>query len=183
MIFENSNHIFFIGVAGTGMSALAQYCYGIGKKVSGSDRYFDQDIIGETHQMLMYYGIECFAQDASGINSSIDLIVISTAVEETNNEIQKARSLNIPIIKRSELLNAINATKKDHGASWRMVISLTAKTEAYGVYPGGQSGNPGSKYYDNFIDQWAAGKYYSLWMMTKEEVGDKRVIAKMSFAH
>ena len=77
---------------------------------------------------------------------------------------------------------AINATKVDHGPSWRMVISLTAKTEAYGVYPGGQSGNPGSKYYDNFIDQWAAGKYYSLWMMTKEEVGDKRVKARMTFS-
>ena len=72
--------------------------------------------------------------------------------------------------------------KQAHGPSWRMVISLTAKTEAYGVYPGGQSGNPGSKYYDNFVDQWAAGKYYSLWMMTKEEVGDKRVLAKMSFS-
>jgi penicillin amidase len=77
----------------------------------------------------------------------------------------------------------INATKETHGPSWRMVISLTAKTEAYGVYPGGQSGNPGSKYYDSFVDQWAAGKYYSLWMMTKEEVGDKRVIAKMNFSH
>lgn len=76
----------------------------------------------------------------------------------------------------------INATKVDHGPSWRMVISLTAKTEAYGVYPGGQSGNPGSKYYDSFVDQWAAGKYYSLWMMTKEEVNDKRVLAKMTFS-
>jgi penicillin G amidase len=75
----------------------------------------------------------------------------------------------------------INATKPAHGPSWRMVISLTAKTEAYGVYPGGQSGNPGSKYYDSFVDEWAAGKYYSLWMMTKEESGDKRVIAKMTF--
>lgn len=76
----------------------------------------------------------------------------------------------------------INATKVDHGPSWRMVISLTAKTEAYGVYPGGQSGNPGSKYYDSFVDQWAAGKYYSLWMMTKEEVSDKRVQGKMTFS-
>lgn len=76
----------------------------------------------------------------------------------------------------------INATKVTHGPSWRMVISLTAETEAYGVYPGGQSGNPGSKYYDSFVDEWAAGKYYSLWMMTKEEAGDKRVIAKMSFS-
>jgi len=77
----------------------------------------------------------------------------------------------------------INATKADHGPSWRMVISLTAKTEAYGVYPGGQSGNPGSKYYDNFVDQWAAGKYYSLWMMTKDEASDKRILSKMTFSN
>ncbi len=76
---------------------------------------------------------------------------------------------------------SINAAKADHGPSWRMVISLTAKTEAFGVYPGGQHGNPGSKYYDNFVDQWIAGKYYPLWMMTREETGDKRIIAKMSF--
>lgn len=79
-------------------------------------------------------------------------------------------------------VRSVNAAKAEHGPSWRMVISLTAKTEAYGVYPGGQSGNPGSKYYDSFVDQWAAGKYYSLWMMTKEEAGDKRVLAKMSFS-
>ena len=88
--------------------------------------------------------------------------------------------LNLPI---GGGARAINAAKAEHGPSWRMVISLTAKTEAYGVYPGGQSGNPGSKYYDNFVDQWAAGKYYSLWMMTKQEVGDKRIVAKMTFAH
>ena len=77
----------------------------------------------------------------------------------------------------------INATKETHGPSWRMVISLTAKTEAYGVYPGGQSGNPGSKYYDSFVDQWAAGKYYSLWMMTKEETNDKRIKSKITFSN
>ena len=78
--------------------------------------------------------------------------------------------------------NIINATKEAHGPSWRMVVSLTAKTEAFGIYPGGQSGNPGSKFYDNFISDWAAGKYYSLWMMTKEEVGDKRVKWKITFS-
>ena len=77
----------------------------------------------------------------------------------------------------------INATKETHGPSWRMVISLTAKTEAYGVYPGGQSGNPGSKYYDSFVDQWAAGKYYSLWMMTKEATNDKRIKSKITFSN
>lgn len=88
--------------------------------------------------------------------------------------------LNLPV---GGGTSCINATKVDHGPSWRMVISLTAKTEAYGVYPGGQSGNPGSRFYDSFVDQWAAGKYYSLWMMTRGEMNDKRIISKMTFSN
>jgi penicillin amidase len=78
--------------------------------------------------------------------------------------------------------NIINATKEDHGPSWRMIVSLTQKTEAYGIYPGGQSGNPGSRFYDNTIDKWAAGEYYDLWMMTKEEQNDARVKWKMKMS-
>ena len=87
--------------------------------------------------------------------------------------------LNLPV---GGGTNCINATKENHGPSWRMVVSLTAQTEAYGVYPGGQSGNPGSQFYDNFIDQWAAGKYYPLWMMKAGEENDTRVKWKMSFS-
>ena len=72
---------------------------------------------------------------------------------------------------------AINSVKEDHGPSWRMIVQLTANTEAYGIYPGGQSGNPGSPYYDDFVDNWVNGKYYLLWMMTKDEETDKRVKA------
>jgi len=39
---DKIQHVFFIGIAGTGMSALAQYLNGIGKNVSGSDRYFSK---------------------------------------------------------------------------------------------------------------------------------------------
>lgn len=77
--------------------------------------------------------------------------------------------------------NTINATKEQHGPSWRMVVSLTPETEAFGVYPGGESGNPGSKFYDNFIDTWAAGKYFRLWMMKASETDDKRIIWTMNF--
>ena len=76
----------------------------------------------------------------------------------------------------------INATKEDHGPSWRMVVELTDDVEAWGVYPGGQSGNPGSKYYDSFVDSWANGKYYKLWVMKPSEQNDKRVISKISFS-
>ena len=75
----------------------------------------------------------------------------------------------------------INATKSQHGPSWRMVVSLTPETQAYGVYPGGQSGNPGSRFYDNFIDTWAAGKYYDLWIMKNNDQKNKRVVWKLTF--
>lgn len=79
--------------------------------------------------------------------------------------------------------NVINATKKNHGPSWRMVVHLNDQTEAYGVYPGGQNGNPGSKYYDQFIDDWSEGKYYPLWFMKKLEAKDKRVMSSMTFSN
>jgi penicillin amidase len=79
--------------------------------------------------------------------------------------------------------NTINATTKSHGPSWRMIVQLSTPTEAYGVYPGGQSGNPGSPYYDNFVDTWATGKYYTLWPMKENESGDKRIIARITFTN
>ena len=77
--------------------------------------------------------------------------------------------------------NIINAVTHSHGPSWRMIVHLSAVTEAYGVYPAGQSGNPGSKYYDNFIDTWAAGKYFTLWVMKKSDAIDKKVKWTMKF--
>lgn len=59
--------------------------------------------------------------------------------------------------------NTINAMKQNHGPSWRMIVELGKdKIEAHGVYPGGQSGNPGSRYYASLLDYWVKGKYYTL---------------------
>ena len=41
--------------------------------------------------------------------------------------------------------------------------------KAFGVYPGGQSGNPGSKFYDDLVDIWAAGEYLELNFMQSAE--------------
>lgn len=79
--------------------------------------------------------------------------------------------------------NTIHASTKYKGPSWKMIVHLTTPTEAYGVYPGGQNGNPGSKYYDNFINTWANGKYYTLWLMKEEEKNDPRIKWSMSFTH
>ncbi|HEY4876121.1 MAG TPA: penicillin acylase family protein, partial [Puia sp.] len=77
--------------------------------------------------------------------------------------------------------NCINAANSDHGPSWRMIVELTDTTNAYGIYPGGQSGNPGSRYYDNFVDDWAAGKYFKLWVMNKNDINDFRIKYKITF--
>lgn len=103
---------FFIGVAGAGMSAIAQYLQGIGKNVSGSDRYFREGEYNKTKAQLEAEGIQCFPQDGSGITAETDLIVVSTAIEDTVFEVQKAKELNIPIIKRSALLAMIAESKK-----------------------------------------------------------------------
>ncbi|MEJ8817515.1 UDP-N-acetylmuramate--L-alanine ligase [Lacibacter sp. H407] len=106
------NNVFFIGVAGTGMSAIAQYLKGIGKEVSGSDRYFHPGEHNETKEKLEAEGIRCFLQNGEGITNKTDLVVVSTAVEDTVEEVIKAKELNIPIIKRAELLAIIARSKK-----------------------------------------------------------------------
>lgn len=58
--------------------------------------------------------------------------------------------------------NTVNAMKGTHGPSWRMVVEMGKEINAYGIYPGGQSGNPGSKYYADFLDQWTKGTYNKL---------------------
>ncbi|MFI5188430.1 MAG: Mur ligase domain-containing protein, partial [Chitinophagales bacterium] len=109
---DNHQNIFFIGIAGSGMSALAQYLNGIGKTISGSDRFFIRGQPNETRDKLEAEGIKCFSQDGSGMINTTELVIASTAVEETNTEIQKAKSSGIPILLRSELLTLISNTKK-----------------------------------------------------------------------
>jgi penicillin amidase len=79
--------------------------------------------------------------------------------------------------------NITNAVTQSHGPSWRMIVQLSATPEAYGVYPAGQNGNPGSKYYDNFVDTWEKGEYYPLWLMKSTDASDQRVKWTIKCAH
>ncbi|MCW3124014.1 MAG: acyl-homoserine-lactone acylase [Flavipsychrobacter sp.] len=72
--------------------------------------------------------------------------------------------------------NAVNAVKSDHGPSWRMVVQMGKEIEAYGVYPGGQSGNPGSKHYADLLQNWVDGKYYRLlFLPNSDNQGNKSI--------
>jgi penicillin amidase len=64
----------------------------------------------------------------------------------------------------------INAHSVTNGPSWRMVVSLEKSgVKAWGVYPGGQSGNPGSIHYSDMIDEWTQGKHFPLTFLKKPE--------------
>lgn len=109
---KDFNNVFFIGIAGTGMSALAQWLAGAGYKISGSDRYFKPGEYNETKTKLEAEGIQCFLQDGSGITKDTDLVAVSTAIEDTVYEVKKAKQFGIPIIRRSQLLAMIAESKK-----------------------------------------------------------------------
>ncbi|MFB9845355.1 penicillin acylase family protein [Mucilaginibacter ginsenosidivorans] len=58
--------------------------------------------------------------------------------------------------------SVINALKGGNGPSWRMVVQLGPEVKGYGVFPGGESGNPGSFYYDDMFETWRDGKLNEL---------------------
>jgi len=64
----------------------------------------------------------------------------------------------------------VNAHTQTHGPSWRMVVSLEKSgVKALGIYPGGQSGNPGSPFYANMVKPWAEAHYNTMFFVTKPE--------------
>jgi penicillin amidase len=72
--------------------------------------------------------------------------------------------------------DAINATAGSWGPSWRMIVQLGDRPKAFGIYGGGQSGNIGSSYYDNFVTDWNNGVYYPLrFFMSENEAKNQSV--------
>ncbi|MFQ5602830.1 MAG: penicillin acylase family protein [bacterium] len=76
-------------------------------------------------------------------------------------------------------LGIVNATGRRHGPSWRMVVAFEPEVKAWGIYPGGQSGNPGSPHYDDFIESWVKGKLAELLFLKSPEEQDERIVSKL----
>jgi penicillin G amidase len=72
---------------------------------------------------------------------------------------------------------SVNATSESNGPSWRMIVALGKEVKAYGVFPGGESGNPGSHYYDDMIDTWSEGKLNELVYLKLKDEKSKRIIS------
>jgi UDP-N-acetylmuramate--alanine ligase len=113
VIGENQcRSVHFTGIFGTGMSALAQYLRFEGITVSGSDRLLASEDTASIRQSLEGLGCTIINQDGSGISADIDVVCISTAIEESNPDIAAARAHGLPIIHRSDLLAAIITSKR-----------------------------------------------------------------------
>jgi UDP-N-acetylmuramate--alanine ligase len=112
MLTHQIKKIFFIGIGGSGMSALAYYLKKTGKQVAGSDRQFNDGATPQIYKIFDKQGIQCYPQDGSGIDAQTELLIVSTAVENDNIELQKAKSMRIPVMHRSELLAEICNTKR-----------------------------------------------------------------------
>ncbi|MDX2473824.1 MAG: cyanophycin synthetase [Candidatus Krumholzibacteria bacterium] len=102
----------FAGVAGSGMSALAQYHAQQGGLTTGSDRAFDQNERAEIRACLENLAVELLPQDGSFLRFNRgdfagrqpDAVVVSTAVEDKVPDVKAARDSGVAILHRSELL-------------------------------------------------------------------------------
>ena len=77
-------------------------------------------------------------------------------------------------------LRIVNAIGETHGPSWRMVVALGPEVKAWGIYPGGQSGNPGSPHYDDFVDDWVRGDLAELLFLKSADLEQERIVSKLT---
>ncbi len=75
------------------------------------------------------------------------------------NHLGKIRAFSHEDLRYGGHPTAPKAIRNGFGPSWRMVIELGPSPKAHCIYPGGQSGNPGSPHYDDFLPLWLEDKY------------------------
>lgn len=78
------------------------------------------------------------------------------------NHLSRIGAFSVKGVETGGTSTALNSVKETHGPSWRMIVKLSDPVQAWGVYPGGQSGNPGSQFYRDQIETWTQGQYYPL---------------------
>ncbi len=102
----------YAGVAGSGMSALAQFQALLGGTATGSDRMFDQGGGAAIRAALEKTGVRIVPQDGSGIGAGTDALIVSTAVERSVPDVRAALDAGVPVFHRSELLAALVAARR-----------------------------------------------------------------------
>ncbi|MES1262266.1 MAG: UDP-N-acetylmuramate--L-alanine ligase [Acidobacteriota bacterium] len=98
-MFFSRQHLHFAGIGGIGMSGIAEVLLNLGYTISGSDLR-----LSATTDRLAQLGATVYeGHDAKNVTGA-KALVVSSAVDESNPEVQEARRLQIPVIPRGELL-------------------------------------------------------------------------------
>ena len=92
-------NVHFVGIGGSGMSGIAEVLVNLGFSVSGSDL-----AVNATTQRLVSLGAKVYQGHAAENLRDADVVVVSTAVSETNPEVVEARMHNIPVVPRALML-------------------------------------------------------------------------------
>ena len=71
----------------------------------------------------------------------------------------------------------VNAAHGSTGPSWKMVVELGPEVHAWGIFPGGQSGNPACPNYDHTVKPWANGEYFELLFLSTKDDASKQGLA------
>jgi UDP-N-acetylmuramate--alanine ligase len=101
------DHLYFIGIGGARLSALAKILQESGYKVSGSDRIRSRNTIElEEKGIKIYYG-----HNDEYLKEDVDVVVYTNAVGEQNPELLKAREKQLPIYEGAQLLGALMKEK------------------------------------------------------------------------
>jgi UDP-N-acetylmuramate--alanine ligase len=99
-------NVHFIGIGGSGLSAIARLLAESGWTVSGSDR-----ALSPLAAELQTLGVRVFVGHAAENVAGAQLVVRSSAVPDSNPEVQAARAAGIPVLKRAEFLGRLLADK------------------------------------------------------------------------
>jgi len=92
-------NIHFVGIAGSGMSGIAEVLINLDFTVSGSDL-----AVNATTKRLTDFGATVYQGHAAENLGAADVVVVSSAVNETNPEVKAARLKNIPVVPRALML-------------------------------------------------------------------------------
>lgn len=96
---ERIRQIHFVGIGGSGMSGIAEVLINLGYQVSGSD--LSESLVT---QRLAELGAEISLSHHADHVQKADVVVISSAVSDANEEVVAARGAKIPVIPRAEML-------------------------------------------------------------------------------
>ena len=99
-------NVHLIGIGGVGMSALAQALVDAGYEVSGADRALNDPSAEPVPAVkaLVAQGVRVFPDDGSGVTAETARVIVSTAIEDSNPGLRKAKALGIPVTHRAAAL-------------------------------------------------------------------------------